>query len=140
MQAAGQAFAILFRGGGNSAVDSIVPSMLMSLSNDSKQAQQALEGLRVILSGSPTDFGSHASQIDEATMHSNLHEGFGIPGRSRRWVLPERNYLIGHRAPSSLNQVPATIHHRSAVILPRPSDITEQNLQLERTFRQAIYR
>ena len=57
MQAAGQAFAILFRGGGNSAVDSIVPSMLMSLSNDSKQAQQALEGLRVILSVRPQTLG-----------------------------------------------------------------------------------
>ena len=57
MQAAGAGFAVLFRGGGGSAVDSVVPSMLTSLTNDSKQAPQALEGLRVILGVRPQTLG-----------------------------------------------------------------------------------
>lgn len=44
---------MLFRGGGGSAVDSVVPSMLNSLTNDDKNAGQALEGLRVILGVRP---------------------------------------------------------------------------------------
>lgn len=57
MQAAGAAFAVLFRGGGGSAVDSVVPSMLTSLTNEGKQAAQALEGLRVILGVRPQTLG-----------------------------------------------------------------------------------
>lgn len=48
---------MLFRGGGGSAVDSVVPSMLTSLTNDGKQAAQALEGLRVILGVRPQTLG-----------------------------------------------------------------------------------
>ena len=58
MQAAGAAFAVLFRGGGGSAVDSVVPSMLTALTNDTKQATQALQGLRVILSVRPQTLGT----------------------------------------------------------------------------------
>lgn len=58
MQAAGSAFAVLFRGGGGSAVDSVVPSMLSALSGDGRQASQALQGLRVILSVRPQTLGT----------------------------------------------------------------------------------
>ena len=64
MQAAGAAFSILFRGGGGgSAVDSVIPSMLTALSNDSRQAAQALEGLRVILGVRPQTLGTMVPRL-----------------------------------------------------------------------------
>lgn len=58
LQAAGAAFAVLFRGGGGSAVDSVIPSMLTALTGGGKGAGQALEGLRVILGVRPQTLGA----------------------------------------------------------------------------------
>ena len=57
-QAAGSAFNILFKGGAGSAVDSVIPALLAGLEGDSKQASQALEGLRVILGVRPQTLSS----------------------------------------------------------------------------------
>jgi hypothetical protein len=57
-QAAGSAFNVLFKGGAGSAVDSVVPSLLAGLEGDSRQAAQALEGLRVILGVRPQTLSS----------------------------------------------------------------------------------
>jgi hypothetical protein len=59
-EAAGEAFAILFKGGpggggGASAVDQVVPSMVSGLESD-KTYGESLEGLRVILLVRPTVF------------------------------------------------------------------------------------
>ena len=56
-QAAGQAFGVLFKGAGN-VMDSVIPSLLMSLEAGGAKATQALEGLRVILGVKPTVLAS----------------------------------------------------------------------------------
>lgn len=57
-QAAGQAFGVLFKGGAGNVMDSVIPSMLMSLEAGGAKASQALEGLRVILGVKPTVLAS----------------------------------------------------------------------------------
>ncbi|KAK9804294.1 hypothetical protein WJX72_005256 [[Myrmecia] bisecta] len=52
-QAAGAAFSILFKGGPGGAVDSVIPSLLAGLEGGPGGAEQALEGLRVILGVRP---------------------------------------------------------------------------------------
>lgn len=51
--AAAAAFGVLFKGGAGSAVDSIIPSLMLALEGGGKSAGQALEGLRVILGVKP---------------------------------------------------------------------------------------
>lgn len=63
LQAAGTAFSVLFKGGAGGAVDSIIPSLLISLEGSEKQSHQALEGLRVILSVRSQSFASMAPTL-----------------------------------------------------------------------------
>ncbi|KAK9857624.1 hypothetical protein WJX84_011127, partial [Apatococcus fuscideae] len=91
-QAAGSAFGVLFKGGAGSAVDNIIPSLLVSLEGGPQQASQALEGLRVILSVRPQALGvivpkllrpplnstsvaaiGSLSEVAGASMHNYLH-------------------------------------------------------------------
>ena len=58
LQAAASAFNILFKSGGGSAVESVIPTLLAGLEGSSEQASQALEGLRVILGVRPQTLGS----------------------------------------------------------------------------------
>ena len=58
LQAAASAFNILFKSGGGSAVESVIPTLLSGLEGDDEQAAQALEGLRVILGVRPQTLGS----------------------------------------------------------------------------------
>ena len=61
LQAAASAFNILFKSGGGSAVESVIPTLLAGLEGSSEQASQALEGLRVILGVRPQTLGSMVS-------------------------------------------------------------------------------
>ena len=58
LQAAASAFNILFKSGGGSAVESVIPTLLSGLEGEQEQAAQALEGLRVILGVRPQTLGS----------------------------------------------------------------------------------
>lgn len=58
LQAAASAFNILFKSGGGSAVESVIPTLLSGLEGDDEQAAQAVEGLRVILGVRPQTLGS----------------------------------------------------------------------------------
>ena len=63
LQAAASAFNILFKSGGGSAVESVIPTLLSGLEGDDEQAAQALEGLRVILGVRPQTLGSMVRRI-----------------------------------------------------------------------------
>ncbi len=63
LQAAASAFNILFKSGGGSAVESVIPTLLSGLEGDDEQAAQALEGLRVILGVRPQTLGSMVSSM-----------------------------------------------------------------------------
>lgn len=54
-EAAGEAFGILFRGGGGGMIETVVPGLLQSLDNAATM-DKSLEGLRVILSVRPQTF------------------------------------------------------------------------------------
>mmetsp|Transcript_16894 Transcript_16894/g.43290 ORF Transcript_16894/g.43290 Transcript_16894/m.43290 type:complete len:796 (-) Transcript_16894:157-2544(-) len=55
-EAAGEAFGILFRGGGGGMLDTVVPGLLQGLESPASNAK-SLEGLRVILTVRPQTFG-----------------------------------------------------------------------------------
>lgn len=55
-EAAGEAFGILFRGGGGGMLDTVVPGLLLGLDTPSSNGK-SLEGLRVILNVRPQTFG-----------------------------------------------------------------------------------
>jgi len=60
-QAAGGVFAVLFKGGGGGAIDTVIPALLSSLeANDpgTAEGEAALEGLRVVLGVKPQLLGS----------------------------------------------------------------------------------
>lgn len=73
LQAAASAFNILFKSGGGSAVESVIPTLLSGLEGDPEQAAQALEGLRVILGVRPQTLGSMVSVV--------LPDRFPVGGR-----------------------------------------------------------
>jgi len=64
-EAAGAAFGILFRGGAHSAVDGVVPSLLLGLDAEQHYAA-SIEGLRVILGVRPTTFNGVAPKLLKA--------------------------------------------------------------------------
>jgi hypothetical protein len=51
--AAGESFAVLFRGGAGSTVEGMLPSLLEGLNSGGAKAEQSLQGLRVIVSVRP---------------------------------------------------------------------------------------
>ena len=77
LQAAGAAFSILFKGGAGSAVDAVIPSLLTGLEGDSKQAGQALEGLRVILGVRPGTLASMIPRLLRPPLHSTALRALG---------------------------------------------------------------
>ncbi|GAX75317.1 hypothetical protein CEUSTIGMA_g2762.t1 [Chlamydomonas eustigma] len=68
--AAGDAFAILFKGGSGSAVDSVVPSMIAGLESEAKFSE-SLEGLRVIQIVRPTVFNFVLPKLMKQPMQLN---------------------------------------------------------------------
>ena len=68
LQAAASAFNILFKSGGGSAVESVIPTLLAGLEGSSEQASQALEGLRVILGVRPQTLGSMVGALAPHTV------------------------------------------------------------------------
>ncbi|KAK9840722.1 hypothetical protein WJX81_000165 [Elliptochloris bilobata] len=76
-QAAGAAFSILFKGGASSAVDAVIPSLLSGLEGDSKQAGQALEGLRVILGVRPGTLAGMVPRLLRQPLHSTALRALG---------------------------------------------------------------
>ena len=77
MQAAGAAFGVLFKGGAGSAVDNIIPSLLVSLEGGPQQASQALEGLRVILSVRPQALGVIVPKLLKPPLNSTSVAAIG---------------------------------------------------------------
>ena len=77
LQAAGAAFSILFKGGAGSAVDAVIPTLLSGLEGDSKQAGQALEGLRVILGVRPGTLTSMVPRLLRPPLHSTALRALG---------------------------------------------------------------
>ncbi|KAK9866109.1 hypothetical protein WJX84_009505 [Apatococcus fuscideae] len=91
-QAAGSAFGVLFKGGAGSAVDNIIPSLLVSLEGGPQQAAQALEGLRVILSVRPQALGVIVPKLLRPPLNSTSVAAIGslseVAGASMH------NYLV----------------------------------------------
>ena len=77
VQAAGAAFGVLFKGGAGSAVDNIIPSLLVSLEGGPQQASQALEGLRVILSVRPQALGVIVPKLLKPPLNSTSVTAIG---------------------------------------------------------------
>ncbi len=76
-QAAGQAFGVLFKGGSGNIMDSVIPSLLMSLEASPDKAAQALEGLRVILSVKPTTLNSMVPKLLKPPVSSGRVRALG---------------------------------------------------------------
>lgn len=57
-QSAGGVFAVLFKGSGGGAIDTVIPALLSSLEESHEKSDAALEGLRVVLSVRPQLLGS----------------------------------------------------------------------------------
>lgn len=76
-EAAGSAFAILFKGGAGSAVDSVVPTMVKGLEEDATY-DESLEGLRVILSVRPQFFNGLVGKLLKAPVQVSIGLGLGL--------------------------------------------------------------
>lgn len=58
-------------------MDAVIPSLLAGLEGDSKQAGQALEGLRVILGVRPGTLASMLPKLLHAPLHSSALRALG---------------------------------------------------------------
>lgn len=68
---------MLFKGGAGNIMDSVIPSMLLSLEAGGAKATQALEGLRVILGVKPTVLASMVPKLLKAPAASTRIRALG---------------------------------------------------------------